>query len=214
MPPDLPPLPPPDPADRSIAVKRRLFTAAIEAGCTQREASRRAGINESTASRWVKRGREERSDLPSKERIVSDLFSEYLKADTPYKANLAKRIFEAMGFAMRAQADDTNRHPTRELRELVITWWNERPNAHVKSDIAPKAAPTNGSSEVDITSNYRTLAGAEPTRGVDPPAGARAEAFGATPAPPQNSENSAPGERAVTTQGSVVLAATDSAPVK
>lgn len=197
-----------------MSARRAIYAEAIKAGCKNSEASRRAGINPNTGVRWRRKMLRGDSDIPSKDVLVADLFKEYTRADTPYKANLAKRIFEAMGFAMRAQSDDTNRHPTRELRDLVITWWNERPAPHVRTDIDLEAAPTKAFSEGDIRQSYRSLDAAEPTRGVDPPAGARAEAFGATPPPPQNSENSALGERAVVTQGSVVLAATDSAPVK
>lgn len=72
------------------------------------------------------RGEMKSDELPTKDELVGDLFKSYMQASPAHKANLAKRIFEAMGFAMRASSDDSNRNAAAPLRDLVVGWANER----------------------------------------------------------------------------------------
>lgn len=110
----------------AILAAQGVFFAALSEGCKTAEASRRAGVNRNTGQRWAKEWKEGQSNIPSKDMMVGDLFKSYMQASPAHKANLAKRIFEAMGFAMRASSDDSNRNAAAPLRDLVVGWANER----------------------------------------------------------------------------------------
>ena len=115
----------PPPSKRSKATKLRLFNEAMDAGCTPLEASMRAGINPSTACKWAKMRNADTSDIPSKDQLVVSLFNSYKEADTPYRANLAKRIVEMLGYQAQKNAVDSDRIATKPIRDLVIAWWAE-----------------------------------------------------------------------------------------
>jgi transposase-like protein len=131
----------PPPAKRTRGEKRRIFFDALASGDRINEASRRAGISIATASRWANQvGKKVTDALPSKDELVGDLFKAYMRAGVAHKASIAKRIFEAMGFAMRVQADETQRSASAPLRDVVITWINEREKSRDRAHRQPAAS--------------------------------------------------------------------------